>query len=139
MAIVTLTPADIRVGAGSTVSVGTAGETIVPGDFLYLKAADNKHWKAINSSAVEAAVVGVSIGWAAADAPVPYIPINAGTSYLGSATAAWTKGYTYIIGDTSGGLMPSADVTAGQYVTVSGVAASTTSLLLYSDQTGLVG
>ena len=138
MAVIALTPADLRFGAGTTSGQGTAGETIVPWDFLYLKAGDGKYWKAINTSAAAATVVAVSLTYAAADQPVAFAVINPGTSYLDNNSGVWTKGENYVLGDTAGQLFLSSELTAGQYHTICGVAASTTSLLLYSTVSGLV-
>ena len=138
MALITLTPADLRLGTGTTCSQGIAGETITPFEFLYLKAADGKYWKGINTSAAAATVVAVALTYAAADQEVAFAVINPGVSYLTSASAAWTKGLNYVIGDTAGQLFLPGDLTAGQYHTICGVAASTTSLLLYSTNSGLV-
>ena len=138
MALIPITPADLRFGAGATASQGTAGETIVPFDFLYLKPGDGKYWKGVCTSADAATVVAVSLCYAAADEPLAFLVINPGVSYIGSNSPTWTKGQNYVIGDTAGQLMKDTDLTAGQFHTICGVAASTTSLLLYNTASGLV-
>lgn len=136
MATITLTSANIRVGAAGTSNVGVAGEAIVPGDFLYLKAGDGKYWKAVNTSEAEADIVGVALTSAAADGNVAFLNIVDQVTYLDHSTAVWTQGKTYVVGDTAGTLMDAADIGASDYVTVAGVAASTTSLLLFKGTTG---
>jgi len=136
MATITLTAANVRVGANSTSSVGVAGESLTPGDFLYLKAGDGKYWKAVNTTEAEADIVAVALTYAAADGNVSFINIVNQVAYLDHSTAVWTQGYTYVVGDTAGTLMDSADIGASDYVTVGGVAASTTSLLLFRGTTG---
>jgi len=138
MALISMTPADLRMGTGTTTSQGIAGETIVPWDFLYLKASDGKYWKGINTTAAEATIVAVALTYAAADGELAIAVINPGVSYLGNASAAWTKGLNYVVGDVAGQLMLPGDLTAGQFHTLGGIAASTTSLLLYSTNSGLV-
>ena len=138
MALIPMTPADLRFGLGSTSSQGTAGETIIPFEFLYLKAGDGKYWKASCVTLAESAVVDISLTYAAADQPLAFMVINPGTSYIDSNSPAWTQGLNYVIGDTAGQLMLASDLTAGQYHTMCAIAASSTSLLLYSDVSGLV-
>jgi len=136
MATITLTAANVRVGASATSNVGVAGETITPGDFLYLKAGDGKYWKAVNTSQAEADVVGVALTNAVADGNVAFLNIVDKVTYLDHSTAIWIQGDTYVIGDTAGTCMDAADIGASDYVTVAGVAASTTSLLLFKGTTG---
>jgi hypothetical protein len=136
MATITLTAANIRVGASGTSSVGVAGETITAGDFLYLKAGDGKYWKAVNTTEAEADIVGVALTNASADGNVAYLNIVSGITYLDHSTAVWTQGKTYTVGDTAGTVMDAGDISTSDYVTVAGVAASTTSLLLFRATTG---
>lgn len=136
MATITLTAANIRVGAAGTSNVGVAGESLTPGDFLYLKAGDGKYWKAVNTSEAEADIVGVALTSAAADGNVAFLNIVDQVTYLDHSTAVWTQGQTYVVGDTAGTLMDAADIGVSDYVTVGGVAASTTSLLLFKGTTG---
>ena len=135
MAQVTLTPANIRVGSGLASSSVTAGESVEPGDFLYASA--SKYYKAINTSEAAAAATHVALTYAALDEKVSVGAITPGTSYLGSSSAAWTKGETYVVGAVAGELMLASDVNASDWVTICGVAASTTSLQLYSTATGI--
>jgi len=136
MATITLTAANVRVGASGTASVGVAGETVSVGDFLYLKAGDGKYWKAVNTTEAEANIVGVALTNAAADGNVAYLNIVDQVTYLDHSTAVFTQGQTYVVGDTAGTVMDAADIGASDYVTVAGVAASTTSLLLFRGTTG---
>ena len=136
MATITLTAANVRVGASGTATVGVAGETITVGDFLYLKAGDGKYWKAVNTSQAEADVTSVALTNAVLDGNVAFLNVVDKVTYLNHSTAAWIQGDTYVIGDTAGTLMDAADIGASDYVTVAGVAASTTSLLLFKGTTG---
>lgn len=137
MADVTPTAANVRIGAGSTVNVVTAGEILTQGQLVYLKS-DGKYWKAIITDADTSNWSGIVVTPAAADAPVGIVPHGADV-YMDHTSAIWTKGFTYIVSDTSGKMMDSADVTAGQFVDIVGVALSTTSLQLTKKTTGLIG
>jgi hypothetical protein len=140
MATITLTAANIRVGTSGTSSVGVAGETITAGDLLYLKAGDGKLWKSVNTTEAEADYVGVALTNSVLDVNVAYLNAVNGVTYLDHSTAAWTQGKTYVVGDTAGTMMDAGDIGASDYVTVAGVAASTTSLLLFRGTTaGIAG
>tara|TARA_R100001463_G_scaffold2401_4_gene10157 strand:+ start:8043 stop:8465 length:423 start_codon:yes stop_codon:yes gene_type:complete len=136
MATITLTAANVRVGASGTSNVGVAGESLTPGDFLYLKAGDGKYWKAVNSSQAEADIVGVALTYASADSNVAFLVIVDQVTYLNHSSAVFTQGKTYTVSDTSGKIFDAADIGSSDYVTVAGVAASTTSLLLFKGTTG---
>lgn len=135
MATITLTAANVRVGTSGTASVGVAGEAITAGDFLYLKSADGKYWKAVNTSEAEADIVGVALTNASTDGNVAYLNIVDQVTYLDHSTAVFTQGKTYVVGDTAGTIMDAGDISTSDYVTVAGVAASTTSLLLFKGTT----
>lgn len=139
MATITLTPANVRVGASTTPGSGVAGEALVPGDWVYLKAADGKLWKVINSSAAAAAIVGIASTYGAADDTVFTFSVNPNVSRLKHTSAVFTKGRTYIVSDTAGKLMEANDAGTGDYVTVAAVAASTTEIVLLNSQTGVSG
>jgi len=136
MATITLTAANVRVGSSGTSNVGVAGETLNVGDFLYLKAGDGKYWKAVNTTESEASIVGVALTNASADGNVAFLVIIDKITYLDHSTAVFTQGQTYVVSDTSGKIMDAGDIGASDYVTVAGVAASTTSLLLFQGTTG---
>jgi hypothetical protein len=137
MALIPLTPANLRLGSGTTCSAGVAGEAISPFDFIYLNS-NGKYLKAINTTLAESSVVGVALSYAALDGSLAFAAITAGSSYIDSSSSTWTKGLVYVVGDTAGQLMLPGDLTTGQFNTVAGIAASTTSLLLYNTASGLV-
>jgi hypothetical protein len=135
MATITLTSANVRVGASGTSSVGVAGETLVAGDMLYLKAADGKYWKAVNTTEAAADFVAVALTAASADGNVALLNNVNQITHLDHSTAIWTQGKTYVVGDTAGTMMDAGDVSTSDYVTVAGVASSTTSLMLFRGTT----
>lgn len=127
MATIVTSVADFRIGTGAKLSVGTAGEAIDAFELVYLNATDGKLYLADNTTAAKATLIGVAATSSAADGQMGYIPTNAG-AYVDSASAIFTAGKTYVVGDTAGTMMDAADAATGDVVTVVGVAATTTSL-----------
>ena len=130
----------LRSGSGSTSTNGVAGETITPFQWLYIDASDSNKLKlAINTTAATAALVGVSLTYAATDEKVFYIPVAVGsqTNYIAASGATWTQGETYVVSNVAGQLWLAEDTATGDFVTIAGVAASTTSLMLLNTPTGL--
>tara|TARA_R100000951_G_scaffold113555_1_gene115805 strand:- start:731 stop:1156 length:426 start_codon:yes stop_codon:yes gene_type:complete len=127
MATIVTSVADFRIGADSKLSVGTTGEAIDAFELVYLNGVDGKFYLADNTTAAKATLVGVAATSASTDSQFGYIPFSA-KSYVGSASALWTAGKTYIVGDTAGTMMDAGDAASGDVVTVVGVAATTTSL-----------
>ena len=112
---------------------GEAGETITAGQSVYLKSSDNKIWKAdANLSADAAAAVGVSLHGATAGQPITYQ-----TSGALSFGAILTAGHWYVVSDTAGGIMPTADLSSGDYSTLLGYAYSTSVMILNPLATGI--
>ena len=127
MATIVTSVADFRIGTGAKLNVGTAGEAIDAFELVYLNGTDGKLYLADNTTAAKATLVGIAATSTATDGQMGYIPSNAG-AYVDSATAIFTAGKTYVVGDTAGTMMDAADAATGDVVTVVGVAATTTSL-----------
>lgn len=133
--------ADITVVAASVIQntgaadTGTAGEAIVQGQSLYLKAADSKLWKADNNAALpEAAVVkGIALNCASPGQPVKHAK---GGQLVPGATLV--KGTIYVLSATAGGICPAADLASGNRVSIIGVASSAANLELGISNTGIV-
>jgi len=125
MADITITAANVLSLAGATSDRGTAGATITAGQAVYYDAADSK-WKLADSNSGTAAARtpgGIALNGASNGQPLAVHkegPITIG----GTLTA----GVAYYLSDTPGGICPVADVGAGEYPTVIGVATSTTAL-----------
>ena len=116
MADLTQTAANVRQTATTKVTQVTAGETISPGMPLYKLAADGEYYKAIDTSAVAAACVAISLGYA--DDGDPVSVATGGSIDLG---ATLTIGETYYV-SAAGAIQPCADVGSGDFVTVLGIA-----------------
>lgn len=132
--------ADITVTASSVVQntgaadTGNAGETIVQGQAVYLKAADSKLWKADNNvTAAEAVVKGISLNCASPGQPVKYAK---GGQIVPGATLV--KGTIYVLSATAGGICPAADLASTNRVSILGVASSAANLELSINNTGIV-
>lgn len=123
---VAVTAASVIKGTGASVVSGTlAGETITAGQPVYLNAADGKLYRALNDTSAHAQVVGIALHAALAGQPLAYQ-----TSGNLTFNAALTVGIIYVVSANAGGIAPAADLAAGKFVTILGVAVSTTSLAL---------
>jgi len=121
MADLTITAANVKAGDNASKADGTAGETITAGQVVYRKSADSKIYKAsCDVSAAEANSVGVALNGASLDQPVEFA--TAGSIDLG---ATLTRGETYMVSTSDGGIAPVADRVSGNYATNLGIAIAT--------------
>jgi hypothetical protein len=125
MADLTITAANVVAGSGASVASGIAGEALAAGKAVYLSSTSGKWMLAdSNSATVEARkAIGIALNGAAANQPVN---IHKGGDITIGATL--TAGTAYYLSDTPGGICPLADVGAGEYVCLLGLAKSTTVL-----------
>jgi len=120
MADLTITAANVVKYDGARTTIGTAGETITAGQTLYRKAEDGKLYKADASTAAKATCVGIALNDAAANQPVVYLTaggINPGATVV--------VGTIYGVTDTGGGIGPISEREAGDYISILGVATTT--------------
>lgn len=102
----------------------TAGIAMVRGDVVYIKASDGKAWLAqCDGTAAEAEGLYIVLNDASPDQPVTLQ--KGGVVNMG---AILTEGVIYVLSATAGKIAPAADLASTNYVTVVGVA-ETTSLL----------
>jgi hypothetical protein len=126
MADLSITAANVGVTSSSVVELVQVGESVSQGQPAYKKAIDGLYYKAdSNASLATAAALGVFITAASTNG---YALIVKSGSYLAGATL--TVGETYVVSATAGGIAPLSDVTTGWYVTILGVASSTSTLAL---------
>lgn len=125
MTDLSITAASVLKGTGAQLGYGTAGAAITAGDTLYIDTADSNKLKLADCDGASAlrTCVGIALCDAASGQPVTYQ--KAGEITLG---AILTAGTIYVLSDTAGGIMPAADLEAGDYVTILGVAKSTSVL-----------
>lgn len=122
MAEITVTAASVALATGSSQLVGVAGETITAGMSVYLKASDNRLWKAqADGTSAEADAVGISLHASLAGQPLAYAP-NGSTINIGGTTAA---GVFYYVGTTAGGVGLAGDLASTNKVCQLGYATAT--------------
>lgn len=125
MAALSQTAANV-IGTGTRKS-GTSGGTVTAGMPLYRDTADENKLKAARANALTtAACIGVALNSASAGQPLSYQ--ETGGINLGATLAV---GETYCVSDaTAGQIVPVADLGTGDYVTILGVATTTSNLAL---------
>ena len=126
MADVTQTAANVHAnGATTQASRVQFGETVTNGNVVYLKS-DTKYWKCDADASEEAATAaGIVISANVADG-YGYIQTSGPIDVGGTLTA----GVAYVASDTAGGIKPSADLGAGDYISHLGYATAADKLEL---------
>ena len=133
MANLTITAANVIAATGVAKKEGVAGVTIAAGDALYADATDAGKLKlAIATSAAAAAFVGIAVTGAAANQPVLYVPV--GQLAIGATIRI---GAVYVVSATAGKICPVADLVAGNFVSVIGIAPSAGNLDVYPRVSGV--
>lgn len=134
MTDISVTPANVVPGAGSLVKTATAGEAITAGKSVVINPDTKKLMLADNDSATAyvKGAAGVSVNSAALNQPCSYI-----TDGPYAAGAALTKGETYCVSGTAGGICPRADVTTGDDLIIIGVALDTANIHVGLRDTGI--
>ncbi len=122
MADLTITAANVLAGSGAVTENGTLGATVTAGQVLYKAAADGKWYLADNNSASAEVrqAKGIALNGGAAGQPVRVL--KSGLCTIG---ATLTAGVAYYLSDTPGGICPVADVGAGEYSCLVGIATTT--------------
>ncbi len=133
MADLVITKANVIAGANPNIRRGTAGATVTAGQSVYEDATDSNSWKLADNddTAAKAAAIGIAMNDALDGQPLQII--TGGTLGLG---AILTTGTVYVVSSTPGGIAPWADLTSGEYITVLGVATSTSNLRMLLLATG---
>ena len=125
MADLTVTAGSVKPGTGAAISSGYAGEAITAGMAVYKDATTSKWMKADNTTATKANVTGIALNTAGTDQP-----LAVQTSGEITAGATLTQGSVYCVGAAGGGIAPVADNGSAEYVTIIGVAKSSSVLIL---------
>ena len=125
MADITITAASVVPGTNARTETGTAGETITAGKAVYKSSTTNKYMLADSNSATAEArqATGIALNGASLNQPVTVV--KGGDVTIGATV---TAGTAYYLSDTPGGICPVADIGAGEYVCLLGIAKSTTVL-----------
>lgn len=122
MAELTQTPASVAAGETTFVEVVQVGEAVTQGMPGYKLSTDGKYYKAITTSAAAADVKGVFLTPASANG---YAVIGSGPVNVG---ATLTQGVAYYASGTAGKIELSSDIASGEYVTLIGIATSSSVL-----------
>jgi hypothetical protein len=131
-----ITAANVVAGSGAKkVSAYNAGATITAGQAVYLDSSTSTLKLADNDSATAAvrSPVGIALHAALSGQPLTYCA--SGPLTLGASLAV---GDVVCLSSTAGGLCPSADIAAGDYNTIMGIATSTTVLDVKIHEAGAV-
>jgi hypothetical protein len=134
MVDITITAANVVAGANALIERGTAGATITAGQEVYKESSSGK-FKLADSNGASAEIrtpYGTALNGASDGQPLAVQ--KTGDITIG---AALTAGLAYYLSDTPGGICPVADIGAGEYVAIVGVAKSTTVLDLIHKATGV--
>jgi hypothetical protein len=126
MADLTITAANVKKTDSTLITEGIAGATITAGQPVYKDStASNKLKPADADVLASAAAVGIALHGASADQPLKYA--TGGNLTLG---VVMTAGAVYVVSTTAGGIAPVADLGSGDFVTLLGIATSTSNLKL---------
>lgn len=125
MTALVITAANVVPGSGAkTMVAAQLAETVTQGMAAYRDAATKKFGKAdSNVSAAPAECVGIFL--TAGSLNQPAIIHTEGPLTIGATVVV---GERYFVGDVAGGIVPSADVSSGEWVTYLGVGISTTQI-----------
>lgn len=124
MANLTVTAASVQPTTTTIYKTGIAGAAITAGQSVYLDATTKTIKLADADLSVAAATgVGIAINNAASGQPVTYA--IGGQIVMG---ATLTKGTTYVVSATAGGVAPQADLTTGATINILGTAVDATYL-----------
>lgn len=122
-----LTAANVVEGSNPVKTSGKAGATVTQGMLVYQAAATRKFLPSDADSAT--AEVRGPLGFALNGASDGQ-PLTVQTGGIINLGAVLTVGKVYVASDTPGGIMPIEDLETGDYVTVVGVAITTSLLMI---------
>ncbi|TIV48089.1 MAG: hypothetical protein E5V96_00315 [Mesorhizobium sp.] len=134
MADLVITAASVVAGSNAETETGAAGEAITAGQAVYRSSTTKKLMKA-DSNGASAEIrtpIGIALNGGALDQPIKFQ--KSGNVTIG---AVLTPGVAYYLSDTPGGICPVADIGAGEYVCLIGLATSASVLALDIRYTGV--
>lgn len=134
MANLTITAASVLAGSNVLTESGLAGEAVTAGQPVYWNPATKRFGLADANSATAAARAPRGIALNSATSGQPVTVAKSGDITLG---AVLTAGTAYYLSDTPGAICPVADVGAGEYVVLLGLAKSASVLALDIQVTGV--
>jgi hypothetical protein len=134
MTDLSITAANVIAGSGARTVDGTAGASVTAGQAVYLDSTTNTYKLADCDSATAAVRSPDGIALHAAASGQPLEVLTRGPITIG---ATMTAGLPYFLSATAGGIAPYADLGAGDYPTIIGIATSTTVLDVLFHESGV--
>ena len=132
MADLSVVAANVQPAPSGVTKNGIAGEAITAGDSVFVATDLEIELAEHDLTAADAACVGIALNDAAAGQHVTYVVT--GDVNMGAILAV---GQVYVVGIGAGGIAPEGDPAAGHFVTVIGVATTTSNLKLGMLQSGV--
>lgn len=123
MVDITITPANVVAGSNAATAEGVAGATIAAGKAVAKDPTTKRLVLADSNHATPELRKPLGIALHAAETNQPLKYLTAGDITIGATV---TAGVAYYMSDTPGGICPVADVGSGEYVSLIGLAKSTT-------------
>jgi hypothetical protein len=122
-----ITAASVVKGTGAKTIPGILGGTVTAGQAVYRDATSKKFLVSDSDSATAGVreLVGIALNGGAINQPV--VVQTEGPITIGATVVVGT---VYVNSDTPGGIMPAADLEAGDYVSVVGIGISATQIEL---------
>ena len=122
MADLTITATSVQPKARTNGTGVQFGEAVTPGQAVYKSTADSKYYLADCDVAATAPCSGISLSYAGAD-EYGFMFNQPGEGLDLGATLV--VGEIYVVSDTAGNIMPFADLTTGQFLSIIGIASAT--------------
>lgn len=133
MADLTVTATSVVPVTGYTFEDGIAGATITAGQTVYKDTSDSNKFKLADADAATTAeCYGIALNGCASG---QVVKVQVGGELNVGATL--TVGQVYVVSTTAGGIAPYADLASGDYVSILGVADTTSNLVLRLFNTGV--
>ena len=133
MADLSITAADVIKTDSTLIAEGTAGATVTAGQPVYKDSTASGKLKPADADVLAtAAAVGIALHGASDGQPLRYA--TGGNLTL---SAVMTVGAVYVVSTTAGGIAPVADLGSGDYVTLLGVATTTSNIKLSVSVSGI--
>jgi hypothetical protein len=134
MADITITAASVLASTTAKNNRGVAGQAITAGQVVYLDGTDNRYKLAIATSKPTAEALGIATNNAAAGQPLIVAEFDENLSIGGTVVV----GTVYVLSAAAAGaIAPVADLAAGNFVTLLGVAKTAGTIKLLVTRSGI--
>lgn len=133
MAAITITAANLGVGANAQTRLYEVGVAVSHGQVIYLDTANNDYRLADADAEATAKAAAIAVTAASADGDY-VLGLSRGKLVIGSGL---TQGVEYYLGTTPGTIVPKGDLAGGDEVTRIGIASSTSVLEVAIESTGI--